>query len=1421
MKTEANGDIAISAAGGDLLWKSVPITGQITSGVGNRFTITLDHTKKYRNKRLDEQGEAVSIVTGSNNFSVNFVIGEARLSSYRLFDGECAFDGGVEIGLPEWLAGSIEAGLTAEQVVLDAQTIPGVRANAGATFNPAGLMGDAIGKLIGGGSLEFEMDTLPETNPKYISAKGDLDIADFLYVKGELVLKWGNNPNSGNMVFVPDRLELFARIGEGGIPLVPPVVVAYINGFGGGIYNLYDTVTKGFHYVPPVTISGKGAITDVTGKLFSIDEATINIGVGKFSSTVDEATILQVLKFKDVGYGFGVDEYGYSKKANKPAVKLYFYFNGNISLDVPVLTVEGSVSLDAELFTAEIIDAILQYQEDGKFTDEVKDFLYDSFNISGTAKGKIFVDLGKWGKPGVEGELSASKTKLSGSVGVDLKIIHPSIGIVYHIKEKKTEIHWFSALAPAGGTEDSRVELTNVKAVGSYHPGGALPGNGGMRLLARGANSIPDAKEGQIVTIYSNEKSTEIKVFKVGEGGEAEYKTLDMDDIVIWQDTGEGPEGNENLYRDKGKFFMIYVIPADGQYLFKGDGEELAYDLDEITPLPEFKSISTTVEANDNDNKINTTWDLVNVGDTPLSIKLLLKDALTDKLVMDLTAPELINYDVNNPENHTFSGYPSATDPMEITSELPETLSSGSYYISAELLQKYKNENGEDDGYITVHTKDTEPFDYTNPEALDAPKNLKAEYIGNGAFEVSWDQVSEADGYRITVQDEDGRALPDIAEMDTDKASKTSIIIQGGTLFIDGTDRGLQFGETYKINVQAYKNVEVSMGEGEGERKIAFPILGKAGTLKYKLTSPKIPVLNVFVEDGNAVKDKDGNISYYATNSDKPELIVHSDTKADIKIYRNGVTEPIYSSAESTTSCETDLNLNEDGYYQFYITAKSSGGDMATENIRIYLDTQAPTVDVDKDSSIAYNGSVNINGFTEPGSIVSVNDHPAGMDGGLFNYRGTMGESAAEYSIMATDEAGNATTRFITVVYATAQGTSGGSDKGTKEPLQTTEPNTIIVDASLGSGGSAGVYVSNIDVNNAADITVTVNVPEGADSLAATINRAALQELLDGEVSSFTLDAMGIRAGFDLQSLQSILEQSEGDLTITITPVKELSDEAREKIGDRPVYDISISYLKNGVYENISLLGSGTATISIPYTPKAWEDPGYIYGVYVDGNGNAITIPGSYYDEKLKALIIPAAHLSIYGVGYYKSSSEFIDVGNHWAKNDIEFVINSGLFSGTSANTFSPDIPMTRGMFVTVLGRLANADTGSYKESSFIDVDKDLYYAGYIEWASENGIVKGTGNSKFSPDLPITREEMAVMIRNYVRYIEFTLPTIYPENIFADHDKISPYANEAITLMQTAGLLKGKESNIFDPQGKATRAEAAAILHRFVEFGIQ
>lgn len=257
--------------------------------------------------------------------------------------------------------------------------------------------------------------------------------------------------------------------------------------------------------------------------------------------------------------------------------------------------------------------------------------------------------------------------------------------------------------------------------------------------------------------------------------------------------------------------------------------------------------------------------------------------------------------------------------------------------------------------------------------------------------------------------------------------------------------------------------------------------------------------------------------------------------------------------------------------------------------------------------------------------------------------------------------------------------------------------------------------------------------------------------------------------------------------------------------------------MKNGKEtKQISLNGKGIS-IAIPYAPEKNEQTGNLYAVYVDENGKVQWITKSSYDADQKAVIFEAEHFSIYGIGYKNPVPAFTDIQNHWAADNILFVASRGLLSGTSDTTFSPNTGMTRGMFVTALGRLAGINPDSYKTGKFTDVKADAYYAPYVNWAAQNGIVEGVTATTFAPDTNINREQMAVIMENYAAKLGYTVPKTLEAVTFADNASISSWAKEAVKSMQQAGILAGKTNNRFDPAGTATRAEVATVLRRFVE----
>ena len=180
-------------------------------------------------------------------------------------------------------------------------------------------------------------------------------------------------------------------------------------------------------------------------------------------------------------------------------------------------------------------------------------------------------------------------------------------------------------------------------------------------------------------------------------------------------------------------------------------------------------------------------------------------------------------------------------------------------------------------------------------------------------------------------------------------------------------------------------------------------------------------------------------------------------------------------------------------------------------------------------------------------------------------------------------------------------------------------------------------------------------------------------------------------------------------------------------------------------------------------------------------------------------------------------ANPFTDVSEKdWFYGDVMFVYENGLMLGTSKTLFSPHGTVMRGMMATILWRMEGSPVPKGK-NSFTDVEAGKWYADAITWTAENGIFAGYGKDKFGPDDPITREQLAAIFYRYADYKGYDLTVKGNLDKFKDADKITDYAKTAMQWAVGSGLVKGKSGNLLDPQGTATRAEIAAMLHRFIE----
>ena len=180
----------------------------------------------------------------------------------------------------------------------------------------------------------------------------------------------------------------------------------------------------------------------------------------------------------------------------------------------------------------------------------------------------------------------------------------------------------------------------------------------------------------------------------------------------------------------------------------------------------------------------------------------------------------------------------------------------------------------------------------------------------------------------------------------------------------------------------------------------------------------------------------------------------------------------------------------------------------------------------------------------------------------------------------------------------------------------------------------------------------------------------------------------------------------------------------------------------------------------------------------------------------------------------------FTDVpAGSWYYGAAAYAYNNGLFAGTTATTFAPDMTMTRAMLVSVLWRLAG-EPAPKGTNTFDDVPNGAWYTDAVTWAAENGVVAGIGNGRFDPDGSVTREQTAVILFNYAQSKGYDVSARADLSVFPDAGSVSGWAQDALAWANASGLISGAvrgTQTILDPQGSASRAQVAMILMGYVE----
>lgn len=377
-------------------------------------------------------------------------------------------------------------------------------------------------------------------------------------------------------------------------------------------------------------------------------------------------------------------------------------------------------------------------------------------------------------------------------------------------------------------------------------------------------------------------------------------------------------------------------------------------------------------------------------------------------------------------------------------------------------------------------------------------------------------------------------------------------------------------------------------------------------------------------------------------------------------------------------------------------------------------------------------------------------------------------------------------------------------------------PVTVTAAPKSNDANVSSVTVAGVEATAGENNTYTVTLPYGTDVTAGSFvivtsdSGATVGALTnEGNVWTFTVTA------------EDGVTSKTYTVTVSFTEAPKSNDAGVSSItvaGFKAVAGANNSYTVTVPYGTVVKTGSFVIVTRHPRaTVSALTNTRNIWSFTVTAEDGVTT---AVYTVTVNTAALPEPITP--GVDNKKPASKpevklpFTDVStSDWFYDDVAFVYENGLFSGTDSRSFSPNASMTRAMLVTVLYRLEGEPTVTGR-SSFTDVRSGAYYEKSVIWAAANGIVTGTDSTSFSPDAKVTREQLAAILYRYAQYRKLDTDASAKLNSFTDADSVSAYASEALGWAVSEGLINGASGKLM-PKGDATRAQVAAILHRLVK----
>ena len=1243
----------------------------------------------------------------------------------------------------------------------------------------------------------------------------ELNVFDLFETEAKLALE---RVNDGSLI--PDELWFFVK-SEPGILLIPPVPVGRLTGGGAGFKDLAATVNGNYFAIPPIKLRGA-----VSGAYLQLVEGRADVVLGPSEIS---------LKASDVGimgfgkYGQFVDSFGYALKLTgqernykgTPYQGVYLVGSEELTINLPsknldVFALESSLELGAF---------------GGTGMKSGRKHLYLGIGANGTVNGRVQIPKGfpfagtKFGSAGIQlivggqteipirnvsvsegmkqalnnidaylGAMAQTQNRL---FGVRVWVLVPKVlqtnfrykegwGIEGALITKLPEWDWSSKgvepVVQAISLEDGEEFAVMLAA----DPPDAEPRGGGNSqeitvyadadetpyILLAFENTVTEEEIQNTLSVTKKDESNRIDINWVGKDGEIDPTAEINAGIDLIKNKDDGKEYRVALLRLKdGGTYVVNTGALDIQKSQKAT----------VTP---FEKLELSLSGNQVSGEVKY---------AEKGTKYVLRTYFAEK---EGGADYLIDEQIN-------------VDPNSISVDIPNRSThapSGEYYVTSFLMTEktttVADENGESENVAALMAIDSwqskDKVHYTNSNQPAAPANVTLTFVGNEVMRAEWEEVSNVDGYRVTVyQKKDGKWEATGSGYDLKKSKDGQLdnsINMALTVGGEETEnsKNLSANETYMVGVSAYKeepyfteSTETGSMEGEeagaaegaegstaGSGGTSAP---KALTAKYysKETQsaddgvflPEYKELKISLKVGDKECDKDNGVFHaYVGENPGTLTVICDDPDADFTVTRMDDTDyPVQLGTNrewGIPTFEGSLMLKIDG---------KKDKDVTSEFLLVSRDETPPVLTLadpvffaDRDT-----GEYTITGTADAGSeiLYGENGRTQAAGDGSFAIHDKLEderETNASLYLRAKDSAGNESAQQLALItrqtrYAVT--VNGSYDAQNSGAGSYAAGSVVAVSAGRRSGYTFNGWTSGSNVvfddPNAEETTFIM--PDGSVTVTANWSR-------DGGSSSSGRDdsdpsyAVGIPDKMENGSVSvSPKNASQGDrVTVTVKP------DAGYELDSLKVFD------KNGKELELTDKGDGKFTFIMP--------------------AGKVEVKATFTEEV--------------------KTSPFQDVPTDaYYYEAVKWAQKKGITGGIGDGLFGPNQPCTRAQIVTFLWRAAGSPEPEGTAAGMTDVAAGSYYEKAVAWAIENGITTGTADGLFAPDATCTRAQGMTFLFRASKASADGMPA------FSDVATNAYYA-EAVKWATDNGITTGTTSSTFSPGSGCTRAQIVTFLWR-------